>query len=269
MTKLIITNDNCDYAIYDLNLNKIIHRQSITQELDAIDLTGFNRPTFRPFGVTIDDSSVYIVSNDKLGKYNKQDHQFESLIKVPLFVNTHQMVKDKDVIYVCNSSTDTIGIYNLNKQEYNFFDVNTFSFINEPSEPKNLDIQNNKHVNSLFIDDDRIWFCLHNKGETSEYGYFNKKTFATTIVCKAGLQGHNIIVIDNFLYTLSSATGELLSIDLNTKKESKRKIANPIFTFLRGLVYIDGKFLIGCSVNFKTPSVIKHSYIAELNILTG
>jgi uracil-DNA glycosylase len=56
---------------------------------------------------------------------------------------------------------------------------------------------------------------------------------------------------------------------INTKKENRYKVVDPSTTFIRGLIYTNGKFLIGCSVNFKTPNPIKHSYIAEVDIIAG
>ena len=115
MKKLIITTNSSDFIVFDINSKSIVHRQEKTIGLDATHLEGQGRPTFRPFGITSDENSIYIASNDRLGKFNKTTYEFESLVEVPLYCNTHQILKDKDILYTCNTSVDTIGIYNLAK----------------------------------------------------------------------------------------------------------------------------------------------------------
>jgi hypothetical protein len=266
LPSILISSDD---QIVTYNQNKIIH-QSVQSEIDCKHLEGKGRPTYRPFGLALDHNNYYVASNDKLGKFNKQTNEFESLVDVPLFINTHQIIKDDDTLYACNTSTDTIGIYQLNRKHNVFFDVNTLSIIDKPSKPLNVNEKDTRHINSLFDDGTNIWFCLHNKGlQPSQYGFFNKNTFQAQIVYASGFAGHGIIIKDNFLYTLSTGTGEFIAVDLNTKKENRYKVADSNTTFLRGLIYTNGKFLIGCSVNFKTPNPIKHSYIAEVDIIAG
>jgi DNA-binding beta-propeller fold protein YncE len=256
---------------FDLNTDKIIHHQKFESELNCPHVEGKGRKPFRPFGIAVDSSNYYIASNEKLGKFNKQTNKLESLIDVPLYINTHQIIKENDTVYVANTSTDTIGIYKLNRKHNIFFDVNTLSIVDEPSKPLTANEKDTRHINSLFDDGNNIWFCLHNRGlKPTEYGYFNKTALEAQIIYSTGYAGHGIIIKDNFLYTLSTGTGELIAIDLINKKESRYKIVDSSSVlFLRGLVYINGKFLIGCSVNFKTPNPIKECYIAEVDIIEG
>jgi hypothetical protein len=267
---LVISSDQ-GFFVYNINKNKFLNKPCFLKELNCKNLEGQGRPTFRPFGIAVDKDSIYIASNNKLGKFNKKTNEFESLVDVPLYLNTHQILKDDDTLYVCNTSTDTIGIYKLNRDYNIFFDVNVLSITNKPLSPINRRHEKDtRHVNSLFDDGDNIWFCLHNKGlHPSEYGYFNKVTLQAQIVYSSGFAGHGIVIKDNFLYTLSTGTGELIAVDLNTKKENRYKVVDLSTTFIRGLIYTNGKFLIGCSVNFKTLNPIKHSYIAEVDIIAG
>jgi hypothetical protein len=267
LPSILISTDD---GIVTYNQNKTTHNQSVQSELDCKHLEGQGRATFRPFGITIDKDNYYIASNEKIGRFIKKTNQFESLIDVPLYINTHQILKDNNTLYTCNTSIDTIGIYKLDRKHNVFFDVNTLSIIDAPNKPLNADKKDTRHINSLFDDGKNIWFCLHNKGlKPSEYGYFNKITLQADIVYSSGFAGHGIVIKDNFLYTLSTGTGELIAVDLNTKKENRYKVVDSNTTFLRGLLYTDDKFLIGCSVNFKTPNPIKHSYIAEVDIIAG
>ena len=72
MNRLLITTDECDFIIFDLDKSEIVHRQDKTKELDATHLKGQGRPTFRPFGIADDEEHIYIASNDRLGVFNKE-----------------------------------------------------------------------------------------------------------------------------------------------------------------------------------------------------
>jgi hypothetical protein len=269
LSNIIITTDDSFY-VHNLNTNKHIYKKNVQDILSCPNLENQGRDICYLFGIAVNKNNIFLVSHEKLAKFNKKNYEFEDLINVPLYINTHQILKDNDTLYVCNTSTNSIGIYNLNKKNNVFLDINTFSIVDKPAKPKHVKEIDTKHVNSLFDAGDKIYFCLHNKSKKpSEYGFFDKKTLNIEIIYSVGLIGHGIIIKDNFLYTLSTGTGEFIAVDLNTKKENRYKVADFNTTFLRGLIYTNGKFLIGCSVNFKTPNPIEHSYIAEVDIIAG
>ena len=250
MPKLAITCDNFDFIIYDLLLNKIIFKKEKSIELDCPHLNGQGKPTFYPHGITSDNQHIYLVANDKLAKYNLL-YELESLINIPLFINTHEIIKDKDILYICNTSTNSIGIYDLTKNEHRFLDISTLQIVNSIKKPKDKDILDINHVNSLYDAGDKIWFCLKNKGRnTSSYGYIVKDTLHANMIFNAGISSHNIKIIDNILYTLSSGTGELIEINLATMKQSIYKVTKDL-SYIRGLVHWDNKLIIGHSLNYK------------------
>ena len=63
------------------------------------------------------------------------------------------------------------------------------------------------------------------------------------------------------MYTLSTATGEILEINLETQSVKAHKLVDSHSTFLRGLDIVGDKLIIGCSVNFKTNDKDKQCYI--------
>lgn len=265
MSKIIISTVEHDFVIYDVDEHKIVFKKEKTNQLDCKHLEGQGKDTFTPHGVTVDEHHIYVVSNDRLAQYNRQ-YQFESMVDVPLFVNTHDIIKDKDMLYVCNTSVNNIGIYNLKTKENKFLDVSTFKFVDTPQAPTHKGELDINHVNSLFNAGDKIWFCLHNQGKKlSEYGYIVKDTLEVNLVFSAGMCSHDIEIVENTLYTLSTNTGELIEINLITGSLSSYKLNNS--NFIRGLLYIEGKLIIGNSVNYKKDSV-GNAYIMIMDLKT-
>lgn len=266
---LAITTDN-SIVKYDANTNTTLTTVSNLTELTSSELEGLGRSTLRPFGMAVEEEKVYIASNNKLAVYSQQDLSHIESIDVPLYINTHQIIKDGNVIYTCNTSTNTIGIYDIEAKQNWFLDVVTLQYVSLPHEPKHVDEYDTAHVNSLFDAGDKVYFCLHNKGKkSSEYGWIDKATREARIIASTGSCGHNVIVKDDVLYTLSTKTGEMHTVNLSTNKKNAFKIADSTTTFLRGMVYHNGKFIVGCSVNFKTSNNTKHSYLAEIDLIAG
>jgi len=270
MDKLIITTDHYDFVIIDLSIQQIIYQQGKTAKLDATELDGQGRPTFRPFGVDTDDEYIYIVSNNRLCKFKKDTYEFIETINVPLYINTHQMLVEGNTIYTCNTGINSIGIYDLDSNTNKQFDVNEKIFIKDILPPSDAVEKDINHVNSLFSTKDDIYYCLHNKGKKfSEYFKFNKKTFDLTLIATAGKESHNILIIGDILYSLSTATGELLIINMATQTYRCIKIVDHNTVFLRGLSVYNNQLIIGCSVNFKNVSATKSSFILFFDLATN
>lgn len=251
MNNLLITTDDYTFIIYDLEKQLVTYRREKDTQLDCKITNGTDKPSFRPFGIAADDLHLYIASNSVIGKYNKSTYQFENILDVSLYINTHQIVKDKNVFYTCNTAVNTIGIYNESSKAYKQFDLNTLALTNEVKNPANSYEYNVNHINSLFDAGDKIWFCLHNRGvRPSEFGWIDKITFETKIELVAGNQCHGIEIIDGMLYTLSTGSGELLQINILTKQETAYLLVDTT-TFLRGLAVWNNKLVFGGSINFK------------------
>lgn len=255
MKRLVITPETNDFVIFDLVVNDIVHRQGQTKELICSHLEGMHRNPFRPFGIAEDEESIYIASNDRLGKFNKTTYEFERLVDVPLWINTHQILKDGEKLYTCNTAIDAIGVYGIEHLQLN---INYMNVVKQTIQPRYAEELDSRHVNTLYDAGDKVYFIRHNGGlENSDIGFFNKRTLEPQILTKVGRCCHGIRIVEKTLYTLSTETGELVSIDLNTLLATKYKIVDPKETFLRGLEYVDGKLIIGCSVNFKSSTKTK------------
>jgi hypothetical protein len=264
MSRLIITPENCDFVVFDMDAEKITHRQGKTKALDCTNLQNMGRDTYRPFGIADDADSIYIASNDRLGKFNKTTYEFEKLFDIPLWINTHQILKDGEKFYTCNTAIDTIGVYGLERLQLS---INYMNVVEQKFQPRYADELDSRHVNTLYDAGDKIYFIRHNQGiGPSDIGFFDKRTLTPQILTKVGKCCHGIEIVKNVLYTLSTQTGELISVNLDTLIAEKFNIVDPAITFLRGLEYYDGKLIIGCSVNFKTNGKDKSCYIIVVDM---
>lgn len=251
MSLLVITPDDDGYGnsptflVYDTETKELVHRCEKVPELDCADVVG--RPTFRPFGITSDDKYLYVASHNKLGMFDKTTYQFIDLVDVPLFVNTHEIAICDGILYAANTANDTIGIHGLYKRYSMFFNVNTFDVSTKAEVPTNVSSHDSAHVNALCVSGENLYFSLHNAGKrTSQLGYFDI-SFEAKIVAEAGLCTHGVRVLNNKLYSLSTGTGEIVEVDLNTKEVALYKVVNSAKTFLRGLDVLDGVITFGGS----------------------
>lgn len=257
MDKLIITPDDHGYRddiftflVYGIENKSLAHKQPKDNVLDCLELQNKGRATFRPFGITYDDEFLYVVSHDRIAKFNKTNYEYLGMINVPLFINTHQILKSGNILYATNTSNDTIGIYDLSTGENKFLCVSDFQILNEAPIPLDAYSHDKRHVNSIYEYENKIYFCLHNLGKTkSQFGYFYKDTYKGELIAEAGYSAHNITIINNHLYSLSSDTGEIIEINLATKNVVTVRVVNEETTFLRGLDVYENKLFIGCSNN--------------------
>ena len=265
--KLLVTTEECDFLVIDLETNKEIHRQSKTKELDAPSLKDKGRPTYRPFGIDIDDQYIYVASNSKLAQFDKTTYAYIKNINVPMMINTHQIIKDQDTFYICHTAIDTIGIHDVKNKLNRFVNVNLLNRVDIHNVPETADQLDSRHLNSLFDGGDKIYFCRHNKNIVeSDFGYIDKKTLDAKLVAKAGKCCHGIQFYNNLMYTLSTGTGEILEINLETQQCSAHKIVDSDSTFLRGLSILNDKIIVGCSVNFKKNVKSQFCFVLVIDI---
>ena len=279
MKQLIITPDDHGYRddiytflSYDLENKNLIHRSPKLNKLDCSDLEGMGRSTFRPFGISYDKDFLYLVSNNRMAYFDLHDYSHLGMIDVPLFLNTHQILKSEDTLYTTNTSNDTIGVYNLGTGKNKFLRMTDFAILDNVPIPSHVYSHDTCHVNSLYEHDNKIYFCLHNHGEKqSRFGYFHKNTLEVNLLADVGYNAHNIVIFKNHLYSLSSGTGELIEIDLSTKNSFTFKFVDPSITFLRGLDMYENKLLIGCSNNHKAERILykNNCYIVLLDTNTA
>jgi hypothetical protein len=278
MANLIITPDDDSYdvnsptfLVYDTESKELVHTCLKLPELDSDEMSGQGRPTFRPFGIASDDQYLYIASHNKLARFNKTTYEFKDLINMPLYINTHEMVVHNGKIYAANTSNDTIGIYDIKENVCTYFNVTTFNITSEVSTPDNVLSHDGAHVNSLCISDDKLYFCLHHLNRRdSQIGYFDINTYEAQIVAEAGRCNHGVQILNGKLYSLSTGTGEVIEVDLNTKDVGLYKVVDSSKTFLRGLDILDGSIIFGGSNTYSDDRTIymNNCFVAEFNAET-
>jgi len=274
MAQIIITPDDDSYDINNPTFlvyenGELVYTCAKQPELDSDEVVGQGRPTFRPFGIASDDKYLYVVSNNKLGKFDKNTYQFIELLDVPLFVNTHEIAVHNGVLYVVNTSNDTIGIYDLESKINKFFDVNTFAVTSDVVVPDNVESHDSAHVNSICIADNKVYFCLHNLNKrTSQLGYFDIDTLNAEIITGVGYCNHGVQVLNGKLYSLSTGTGEVVEVDLVTKQVALYKVVDSTKTFLRGLDILDGAIIFGGSNTYSEERTIymNNCFVARFDI---
>jgi hypothetical protein len=260
-----------NFFVFDLTTKEHIFSSKKQPSLDCSHLANQGRPTFRPFGIDTDEKNIYIASNDRLGSFDKNTYKFKELLSIPLFINTHQILKNQNYFYTCNTANDSIGINHIFENKSYFLDVNNFILTKIVNTPSHVYDNDTKHVNSLFPYKGKLYFCLHNRGKTpSEFYSLDPSTFKIEKIFEDGVSCHNIFIINDVLYTLSTTTGEIIEYDLNTGNVYKNQIVDPKIAFLRGLDFYDSGLLIGCSNNFKNVSMIDGlCSLLHLNLTTG
>ena len=255
MPNLIITSNKYSFCQYNLTTKELYTKEKVDVLL-TLHMKTSRVSSFHPYGIDCDDSYLYIAGHNKMCRFDRNDFNIVEKVDVPLFSNTHQIVKDGDILYVANTETDTLGIYNLKTNDYKFLSTIDFRFVREPDKIKynSIDIveQDKTHLNSLFNYDNKIYFCLHNKANSkSDFYFLDKETHLVEFIISEGVCCHGIYIKDNILYTLSTNEKSLVNINLLTKEVKSHKLKVTFDTFIRGLTFYNGKLLIGCSVNFK------------------
>jgi hypothetical protein len=258
---------NYTFLVYDFESGKLLHRSPYNEDLDCKELQGQRRPTFRPYGITCDDDYLYIASHKKLAKYNKKTFEYCGLVDIPMYVNTHRMLKSGEEFYVTHTSVNVIGVHGKTDT---FFDAETLQCVNKPPHPEHAEEKDTVHVNSLTEHNGKIYFCLHNLDrKPSQFGYFDKSTYESEIFASVGGCCHDVRIINNTLYSLSSITGEIIEIDLTTFDTKKYKVVKRLRTFLRGMDVIGDK-LIFVGSNHYSDGVIEmnNCFVANFDTKT-
>ena len=248
-----VNKDQYAFLVYDL-CDKSIYKHKKSKELICDEDKG--RGFFRPFGIEVKDN-IYIASNTKLAEYDLYNYQYIKNIDYPLFANTHQIIKSGDTFYVCNTAINTIGIYG---KEINHFNVISKTIDNNVKQFENCEEQDLVHLNSLYEHNQYIYYCLHylNKKQ-SEFWRLDKQTLIAEYLVDAGHSCHNIEIINDLMFSLSSDTGEIVIYNLSTKKLKYYLAVNSDIPFLRGLAKHEGKLYFGASNNFNNTPLIKEN----------
>lgn len=221
---------------------------------------------YKPFGCYPKGEFIYVANHDKLIKLDRKGNYINH-ITLNNFSNPHQILVTEDVKCFTNTDKDLIELTytDLNelptKDKKYVIDIKTLdNVVNDLNHGKShLLHDDNHHVNSLCLNDNKIYFCLHNRGsKPSQYFYIDLKTQQIHYICDYGQTSHNCEVEGDFLYTLNTRRACFAGINLKTGKgweislidKSKENFlyVNREDYFLRGLVLTKKYFIIGASL---------------------
>ena len=194
----------------------------------------------KSFGCYHKDEFVFVANSDRLIKLDRKGNYIDH-ITLDGFDNPHQIIVTDDVKCFTNTEKDLIELTYKNKNYT--IDLKTLDNV-----VNDLEI-NSHHVNSLCLNDNKIFFCLHNRGtKPSQYFYIDLKTQQIEYLFEYGKTSHNCEVEGDFLYTLDTRGGNFACINWKTGKGWETKLVDRKDYFLRGLVLTKNHFIIGASL---------------------
>ena len=192
------------------------------------------------------------------------------LDNVKCFVNTHQILKHKEKLFICNTANDSLGIYDLNTKQNKYLMLENLKLVDDIDPPKDVYEKDNLHVNSIL------------KYQDSLFLLFNKRSHSYSEILEIGLTGfqfknkikdvgifnHNLAIYKNHLYSISSLTGKLMRHSFESKENQFFDLHTDFDKFfLRGMVEINGRLIIVLSKNIYLKTA-KHCLILEYDLET-
>jgi hypothetical protein len=279
MSKLIVTSDKHNlgpeqysFLIFDLETNGVVGKAPYTKLLDADIPINAGREPFRPFGITQSEDHIFISSNSNIARFDNKTLEPIDLVSDTGVINTHQIAYYQGYLYRTNTSNDTITRIDLNTLEEIHFSFKTMSMIDKIDKPNNHRENNSYHINSLLVYQDHIYFIAHNNNIRNSYLFKLTLDFkAAKHIASLERSHHEIVIHDGFLYSLATATGKLIRLDLDSYRQEKYFLVDPIFPqgipgaltphtlppgamFLRGMEFIDNKLEIFANSTFDVGS---------------
>jgi DNA-binding beta-propeller fold protein YncE len=267
MTRLIITADkhNIDprsyaFFIFDLELNKVIAKANYTEMLSTDLPDNAGRKSFRPFGIAQSENHIFISSNGNIVKFNNKTLEPIELVCSTGVINTHQIAYYQGCLYRTNTSNDTISKINLNSLEETHFSFKNMSIIDKIDKPRNYSDNDNNHINSLLIHEDKIYVMAHNNNvRDSEVFRLSLDFKEIHYVAKLGRCHHEIIIHNGLLYSLDTTNGALIILNLSSGNQDKYILAEEKngkpYMFLRGMALFDDKLEIIGSLDFISNNI--------------
>jgi len=193
---------------------------------------------YKPFGCYWYNNNLYIVNSDKLIQLDSKGN-FIDYETLDGFINPHQILITDQVRCFTNTGKDKIQ---LNSKTIDIKKLKETTRLKEWRDDMH-------HVNSLCISDNKIFFCLHNKGvKPSQYYYIDLDTEDINHICNYGIASHNCEIEGDLLYTLDTKGGNFACINWKTKELMfEKNLTEKDDFFLRGLQITDDYFVIGAS----------------------
>lgn len=273
LDNLFVTSDKRIFTIYNLETKEKTFTKESNKNLISNKIRQGQRPPLRPLGIDCDDEYIFVASHENICAFDKLTYNYVSKLDIKAFVNTHQIIKDDNIFYVVNSCNDSIGIFDLQTGESKYIDVRNLKVVHEVIDSDDVYVNDKHHVNSILIYEGKLYYCLHNKGQSpSVIGYFDLTTNDFGVLFEGGLCLHNMKILSNHLYTLSSGTGELIKINMSNKNIDTFKLVNEDIFFLRGLDIYNENLLIAhssfSSFREQKDTDVRNSFISHFNTTT-
>tara|TARA_B100000780_G_scaffold214164_1_gene153709 strand:- start:332 stop:2071 length:1740 start_codon:yes stop_codon:yes gene_type:complete len=131
------------------------------------------RKSFRPFGITNDDNYIYIACNENICSFDINTFEYVKTISTSGRVNTHQLCYNDGYIYRCDTAVNCITKINVTTLEETYIDVVLKKIIPKLPECKYVKDKDIYHINSIYIDDNKLYI---NAGRSDNIlGYNNNK----------------------------------------------------------------------------------------------
>lgn len=272
---IIITTSkqNSSFLVYDIKEKKIIFDKERIEDLNDLSCEGKKRPTYRPFGIYRDSADIFIASNSRIGHFDVKTYSYKGLLdNVKCFVNTHQILKHEEKLFICNTANDSLGIYDLNTKQNKYLMLENLELVDDIDSPKDAYEKDKLHFNSILKYQDSLFLLLHKSGysEILEIGLTNFQL--KNKIKNIGICNHNLAIYKNHLYSVSSQTGKLMIHSLESKENQFVDLdINFNRFFLRGMKEIDGRLLISCSKKISTigyQKISNYCLILEYDLYT-
>jgi len=272
---IIITTSKQDssFLVYNIKEKKIIFDKERIEDLNDLSSENKGRPTYRPFGIYRDSDDIFIASNSKIGHFDAKTYSYKGLLdNVKCFVNTHQIFKHEETLFICNTATDSLGIYDLNTKQNKYLMLENFELVDDINSPKNSYEKDKLHFNSILKYQDSLFLLLHNGGH-SEILELNLNNFQFKNKIKnVGICNHNLVIYKDHLYSISSQTGKLMRHSFESKENQFFHLHTDFNRFfLRGMKKIDGRLFMALSkriVKTGYQKSSKHCLILEYDLET-
>ena len=264
MPKVILTCDKhllgpnkYSFLILDLEKNQVVDAGPHTDLLQAKIDTDSRRVSFRPFGITQSEDKIFIASNQNIASFDKNTLEPIELVSDSGVPNTHQILYRDGYIYRTNTSNDTISRIDITDNteiHFSFKQMDRISQIEKIGAAESDD----RHINSLLIHDESLYVILHNRSVTNSELFKISLDFSSyELIAKLGYSHHEIVIVGRALYSLASATGDLLELDLDTLEIKTYHLTDEMF--LRGMVLVDNRLEIFASQRKDIVAKVHHA----------
>jgi hypothetical protein len=220
---------------------------------------------FKFYGITWNNNDVYYCNNNSIAK-NYQNYDAPYVASLGGHMDVHQLLFYESLLYATLARNNEVREFvvglQINKRR-------TWpEFVSEAKEH-----QDYTHINSIFIQNRKVYLCHHNNGKPSFISVHEKSKYMPIVdtVEDVGLYNHNVYVEGDYLYTLDSGNCKITKINLKTKGKEQVDLnpqkcrTNPNATFLRGLARTEKYFVIGACQNL--PKLERHKEKSFLILL--